>query len=98
MLYYYFQGSIKRWPITSLHPFGTLEKQLGSVFETSTQTKAIYADNNVTDTDFSDAIYKCLPPKDFEASLESPTVGASKRRDFSQVRCFTIDPIGSNGK
>ncbi|KAI8329738.1 hypothetical protein BC941DRAFT_384356 [Chlamydoabsidia padenii] len=92
-----FVASIKRWPISSLHPFGTLEKTLGSVFDLSTQTKAIYADNNITDTDFSEAVYNCLPPSDFEASVEgttTPTV--NPRRDFTKVRCFTIDPKDSN--
>ncbi|KAI8098895.1 uncharacterized protein BX664DRAFT_354405 [Halteromyces radiatus] len=91
-----FVGSIKRWPITSLHPFGTLEKELGSVYELSTQTKAIYADNNITDTDFSEAVYNCLPPGDFEASVDNNTSTTNKRRDFTGVRCFTIDPKGSN--
>jgi protein SSD1 len=80
-----------------LHPFGTLEKELGSVFELSTQTKAIYADNNVVDTDFSEAVYNCLPPQTFEASVDTPS-SINRRRDFTSVRCFTIDPNGSNGK
>ncbi|ORX58176.1 RNB-domain-containing protein [Hesseltinella vesiculosa] len=90
-----FVGSIKRWPITSLHPFGTLEKELGSVHDLGTQTKAIYADNNVTDADFSQAVYDCLPPAPFEASVDDPSP-TTKRRDFTGVRCFTIDPKDSN--
>ncbi|KAI8064703.1 hypothetical protein BC940DRAFT_320901 [Gongronella butleri] len=90
-----FVGSIKRWPITSLHPFGTLEKELGSVFDLSTQTKAIYADNNVTDAEFAQPVYDCLPPVPFEASVDDPSP-AFQRRDFTTIRCFTIDPVGSN--
>lgn len=83
---------MKRWPITSLHPFGTLERELGSVYELSTQTKAIFADNNVTDSDFSDAVKSCLPSIPF--ALEADR----SRRDLREdTLTFTIDPKGSNG-
>jgi exoribonuclease R len=88
-----FVGSMKRWPITSLHPFGTLERELGSVYELSTQTKAIFADNNVTDCDFSEAVTSCLP------NLPFNLVSDESRRDLREdTLCFTIDPKGSNGK
>lgn len=41
-----FVASIKRWPITSLHPFGTLISQLGPMEEQSTEIDAILRDNN----------------------------------------------------
>ncbi|KAK4519063.1 uncharacterized protein ATC70_009293 [Mucor velutinosus] len=86
-----FVGSMKRWPITSLHPFGTLERELGSVYELSTQTKAIFADNNVTDSEFSDAVYSCLPNLPFNLDSDD------SRRDLrGDTVCFTIDPKGSN--
>ncbi|KAI8066894.1 hypothetical protein BC940DRAFT_239558 [Gongronella butleri] len=87
-----FVSSIKRWPITSLHPFGTLEHELGPIAHLDVQTMAILADNNVTHTDFTDQVYKCLPsiPYDF-----SP-VPTDRRRDFTGIRAFTIDPAGSD--
>lgn len=86
-----FVGSMKRWPITSLHPFGTLERELGSVYELSTQTKAIFADNNVTDSDFSDAVKSCLPSIPFALEADK------SRRDLREdTITFTIDPKGSN--
>lgn len=88
-----FVGSMKRWPITSLHPFGTLERELGSVYELSTQTKAIFADNNVTDSEFSEAVSSCLPNLPFNLASDD------SRRDLREdTLCFTIDPKGSNGK
>jgi len=88
-----FVGSMKRWPITSLHPFGTLERELGSVYELSTQTKAIFADNNVTDSEFSEAVASCLPNLPFNLASDD------SRRDLREdTLCFTIDPKGSNGK
>lgn len=55
---------------------------------------AILADNNVTHTDFSEQVNKCLPsiPYDF-----SP-IPDDQRRNFTDTRVFTIDPTGSDGK
>lgn len=83
---------MKRWPITSLHPFGTLEKELGSVYDLSTQTKAILADNNVTDSEFSEAVQSCLP------SIPFNLVAEDSRRDLrDDTFVFTVDPKHSNG-
>ena len=41
-----FVASIKRWPITSLHPFGTLVSQLGEINDPSSEIDAILRDNN----------------------------------------------------
>ncbi|OAD70816.1 hypothetical protein PHYBLDRAFT_114861, partial [Phycomyces blakesleeanus NRRL 1555(-)] len=83
-----FVGSIKRWPITSLHPFGTLERELGSIYDLSTQTQAILADNNVSDSPFSDAVESCVPPPFRYEHTDD-------RRDLRECRLFTIDPAGS---
>ncbi|RLV93480.1 Virulence protein SSD1 [Spathaspora sp. JA1] len=41
-----FVASIKRWPITSLHPFGTLVSKLGKIEDPSTEIDSILRDNN----------------------------------------------------
>ncbi|ODV67962.1 RNB-domain-containing protein [Hyphopichia burtonii NRRL Y-1933] len=41
-----FVASIKRWPITSLHPFGTLVSKLGKIEDSSTEIDSILRDNN----------------------------------------------------
>lgn len=41
-----FVASIKRWPITSLHPFGTLVSTLGKIDESETEIDSILRDNN----------------------------------------------------
>lgn len=41
-----FIASIKRWPITSLHPFGTLGDKLGCIDDAQVGIDAIFADNN----------------------------------------------------
>ncbi|KAI8150195.1 hypothetical protein BJV82DRAFT_662281 [Fennellomyces sp. T-0311] len=82
-----FVGSIKRWPITSLHPFGTLERELGAIEDLDIQTKAILADNNVTDTEFSEAVNGCLPAVPYQIEAES----LENRREMKDVRVFTLE-------
>ncbi|KAH9843419.1 RNB protein [Teratosphaeria destructans] len=53
-----FVACIKRWPITSLHPFGTLVEQLGEAGDLKVETDALLRDNNFGPDDFSDAVIK----------------------------------------
>lgn len=41
-----FVSCIKRWPITSLHPFGTLVEELGPIGDIETETNALLKDCN----------------------------------------------------
>lgn len=89
-----FVACIKRWPITSLHPFGTLVEQLGEAGDLKVETDALLRDNNFGPDDFSDAVTKNVGYEDWsvandgEAALEG-------RRDFRDDKTFTIDPNGS---
>ncbi|KAI9304969.1 hypothetical protein BJ944DRAFT_288196 [Cunninghamella echinulata] len=82
-----FLGSIKRWPITSLHPFGVLEAELGSVDQLDVQFRGILADNNFLNNKFKNDVMACLPSLPWNPSKES----LSHRRDLRSLRCFTID-------
>jgi protein SSD1 len=82
-----FTASIKRWPITSLHPFGILERELGPVNDLNVQLQAILADNNISDIDFTDAVMQCFPPAPFQFTTCDDT-----RRDLSDIRLVAIDP------
>jgi protein SSD1 len=89
-----FVACIKRWPITSLHPFGTLVEQLGDAGDLKVETDALLRDNNFGPDDFSDAVIKNVGYDDWsvtndgEAALEG-------RHDFREEKTFTIDPNGS---
>jgi protein SSD1 len=89
-----FVACIKRWPITSLHPFGTLVEQLGEMGDLRVETDALLRDNNFGPDDFSDAVLKNVGFEDWsvandgEAALET-------RRDFRSEETFTVDPNGS---
>lgn len=89
-----FVACIKRWPITSLHPFGTLVEQLGEMGDLKVETDALLRDNNFGPDDFSDAVLRSVGfdewsvDADGEAALEG-------RRDLRSEKTFTIDPNGS---
>lgn len=89
-----FVACIKRWPITSLHPFGTLVEQLGDAGDLKVEVDALLRDNNFGPDEFSDAVTKNVGfdewsvAKDGDAAIEG-------RRDFREEKTFTIDPNGS---
>ena len=89
-----FVACIKRWPITSLHPFGTLVEQLGDAGDLRVETDALLRDNNFGPDDFADAVIKNVGFDDW--SVANDGEGAFKdRRDFRDEQTFTIDPNGS---
>ncbi|SCV73957.1 BQ2448_6387 [Microbotryum intermedium] len=85
-----FVACIKRWPISSLHPFGSLVEELGEVGDIEAETNALLKDCNFSNDEFSEAVVKCLPPIPWSIPErdEQPEV----RRDFRDQRIFTIDP------
>ncbi|KAF9916129.1 hypothetical protein BX616_004542 [Lobosporangium transversale] len=83
-----FLATIKRWPLSSLHPFGHLERELGDIGNIEIETEALLADNNVTTTAFGEKVEKCLP----ELPWVIPEKELSNRRDLRKSCTFTIDP------
>ncbi|CCK73018.1 mRNA-binding translational repressor SSD1 KNAG_0M01650 [Huiozyma naganishii CBS 8797] len=49
-----FVASIKRWPITSLHPFGILVSELGEINDPNTEIDSILRDNNFLSNEYLD--------------------------------------------
>ncbi|KIV88643.1 hypothetical protein PV10_08307 [Exophiala mesophila] len=90
-----FVACIKRWPITSLHPFGTLVEQLGEMGDLRVETDALLRDNNFGSDEFSDAVMKSVGWDDWALESESQEALAL-RRDLRGERTFTIDPNGTN--
>jgi protein SSD1 len=89
-----FVACIKRWPITSLHPFGTLVEQLGEMGDIKVETDALLRDNNFGPDDFSDAVIKNVGFDDWSVANDGAAV-LETRRDFRNEETFTIDPNGS---
>lgn len=89
-----FVACIKRWPITSLHPFGTLVEQLGVMGDLKVETDALLRDNNFGPDDFSDAVIKNVGFEDWTVANDGEDA-LKNRRDFRNEETFTIDPNGS---
>lgn len=90
-----FVACIKRWPITSLHPFGTLVEQLGKMGDLKVETDALLRDNNFGSDEFSDAVIRSVNLDDWSLAKEDETALAS-RRDFRDNNTFTLDPNGAS--
>lgn len=90
-----FVACIKRWPITSLHPFGTLVEQLGDAGDLRVETDALLRDNNFGPDEFSDAIIKSVTLDDWSVANDGEAA-IQDRRDFRSEKTFTIDPNGSD--
>ncbi|KAI8373818.1 hypothetical protein BD560DRAFT_327647 [Blakeslea trispora] len=86
-----FLGSVKRWPITSLHPFGVLENELGSVQDVHVQLKAILADNNLACLPYPESINKKIPTHLLNQDQIAKEIETKARRDFRSVPCITIE-------
>lgn len=83
-----FVACIKRHPISSLHPFGTLVEELGPIGDIEVETSALLKDCNFPTEEFTENVIKCLPPMPWtipERELET-------RKDLRDERLFTIDP------
>ncbi|KAF2496100.1 RNB-domain-containing protein [Lophium mytilinum] len=89
-----FVACIKRWPITSLHPFGTLVEQLGEMGDLRVETDALLRDNNFGPDDFSDAVLKNVGFEDWSVANDGEAA-LENRRDFRGEKTFTIDPNGT---
>ncbi|KAH7343532.1 RNB-domain-containing protein [Rhizoctonia solani] len=83
-----FVACIKRHPISSLHPFGTLVEELGPIGDVEVETSALLKDCNFPSEEFTENVVKCLPPLPWTI----PEREYETRRDFRSERVFTIDP------
>ncbi|KAI9498817.1 hypothetical protein BDB00DRAFT_799626 [Zychaea mexicana] len=78
-----FIGSIQRWPATSLHPFGTIEREIGYMGELSVHSQALMADHHLKDScEFTKGVHKSAD------AVES--VNHSKRLDLRHLALFTV--------
>ncbi|WFD31992.1 Translational repressor [Malassezia sp. CBS 17886] len=74
-----FVACIKRWPITSLHPFGALVDRLGPVGELRAETHAVLRSHcNSQAAEFPDAALRGVPP----APWSVPPAEHEARRAF----------------
>lgn len=86
-----FVACIKRWPITSLHPFGTLVEQLGEMGDIKVETDALLRDNNFGPDEFSDAVLRNVGFEYWTVESEAEEVRAA-RKDLREEHTFSILP------
>lgn len=87
-----FVACIKRWPITSLHPFGTLVEQLGEMGDIKVETDALLRDNNFGPDEFSDAVVRNVGfESTWSVESESEDIIAA-RKDLRDEKIFSITP------
>ncbi|KAF2667852.1 RNB-domain-containing protein [Microthyrium microscopicum] len=88
-----FVACIKRWPITSLHPFGTLVESLGDMGDLKVETDALLRDNNFGPDEFAEAVSNNVGHDQWsvEADGEAAT---QERRDFRNDPVLTVNPHG----
>ncbi|KAI5956215.1 SSD1 [Candida jiufengensis] len=69
-----FVASIKRWPITSLHPFGTLVSKLGKIDNPEVEVDSILRDNNFLCDEYpeDDNDYVTYDIQPVDAELSNP--------------------------
>jgi protein SSD1 len=89
-----FVACIKRWPITSLHPFGTLVEKLGKMGDLKVETDALLRDNNFSSDEFADAVLRSVGLQDWTIAKEDEAA-ITARRDFRNEKVFTLDLDGS---
>jgi protein SSD1 len=88
-----FVACIKRWPITSLHPFGTLVETLGDMGDLNVETDALLRDNNFGPDDFNDSVSRAVGFEHWSVENEGETA-TKDRRDFRDAEVLTISPPG----
>ncbi|KAL9554011.1 hypothetical protein MBANPS3_003023 [Mucor bainieri] len=84
-----FLGTILRWPVTSLHPFGSIEKEIGWVGELGVHSGVLLADHHIKDAEFSEQVLKAAAAVPTKISPEDK----KGRRDLSQ-EAFDIFTLG----
>lgn len=83
-----FVGNIQRWPATSLHPFGLIEKEIGYIGELGVHSGALMADHHIKDVEFSEATLKATA----EVPLGLTESDKQGRRDLTKenITVFTV--------
>lgn len=82
-----FIASIKRWPITSLHPFGTMGGLLGAAGDVDIEIEALLRDNNFSADIFSEQVLSSIPQS---TSITEEDLG--KRRNLNSEYVLGFAP------
>lgn len=84
-----FVASIKRWPITSLHPFGILVSELGEINDPDTEIDSILRDSNFLSNEYLDPKDPSTEKSSFQA-LPIAEEALLERRQFTDQEIYEI--------
>lgn len=87
-----FVASIKRWPITSLHPFGILAAELGEISDPNTEIDSILRDNNFLCNEYVDAKEPAKEKTSYQP-LPLPIDEYERRKTFSLDNGYEVMTI-----
>ncbi|KAK9469084.1 hypothetical protein V1512DRAFT_289554 [Lipomyces arxii] len=87
-----FVASIKRWPITSLHPFGMLIESLGTVGDHNVKINAILRDDGFMSDTFSDPVINSL------SNLSQANDDITGRRSFESESVYSLCVNGKDAE
>jgi protein SSD1 len=90
-----FVACIKRWPITSLHPFGTLVETLGEMGDLKVETDALLRDNNFGPDEFSEAVVRATGFDEWSVTNDGEDA-LKDRRDFRDAPVLTFSAKGAS--
>ncbi|KAI8619015.1 hypothetical protein BC830DRAFT_1078836 [Chytriomyces sp. MP71] len=81
--------SITKWPAHCQYPYGKVGGMMGLMGEIPVETESLLLENGITWSDFAEEVLTCLPPTPWSI----PESEYAVRRDFRNVRVFSIDPL-----
>lgn len=91
------QGSVQRWPVTSLHPFGSIEREIGWMGELPVHSKALMSDHHLKDIDFTPAVLQeSSTCPNHATATGSPHEKEHGRLDLRSLHAFTLESNGNN--
>ncbi|EDO18881.1 hypothetical protein Kpol_1023p50 [Vanderwaltozyma polyspora DSM 70294] len=87
-----FVAALKRWPITSLHPFGIIVSELGNINDPETQMLSILRDKNFLSNEYIDPKNPSQERSTFQANKIQPDA-MKKRRKFTSEEDYDVVAI-----
>lgn len=81
---------LDEWPEYSSFPVGHYVEVLGRIGDRDTEAAVILLEHDIPHSDFSEAVYDCLPKGTWSVSAEE----AAKRLDLRDLCVVSVDPLG----
>lgn len=83
--------AVDRWDVDSAYPTGHYVRTLGPVGDRETETQVVLIEHNIPTEEFSPAVMRCLPPKDWVVTDDKLD---PSRKDLRDICVCSIDPPG----